>query len=286
MISLCKPPLYAALSLVFSVTLFAQERTDFANTSADILAESSPVERRSSVGVIYPNQRFLLSMAASGIVDQVMVREGDFVNQGDILIVLDQTIEALEIERLTALVEDQRLLESTRRRLNLQRQQVQSVRQLYEATRSVSLDELNSLRMGQSALEGEIASLEVDRMRSQFDLKIAQALMAQRTLKAPSSGFITQIRPKTGEWAQFGEPVIELVDTSSNYIRIHVNDQKAASLSIDQAVPFSVEGVAFEGYISFISPVADPASGLVEVKVYFDNPDNRLRPGLKADVKL
>ena len=270
------------LNLFFCSQVLAQEapeRIDFTGYSLEL-------PEINFVGVIYPNQRFLLSFATSGIVSDVLVVEGDFVNQGDVLVVLDQSIEALEIERLKALVEDKRLLDSTRRRLNLQRQQVQSVRGLYESTGSVSLDELNSLRMGLSALEGEIATLEVEHIRAQFDLEIAKARLEQRNLKAPDAGYITQILPKKGEWAQFGEPVVELVDTSTNYSRMQVDDQKAAHIALDQAVKFTVEGKPFEGTISYISPVADPASGLVEVKVSFENPDNRLRPGLKADVKL
>ncbi|TVQ68582.1 MAG: efflux RND transporter periplasmic adaptor subunit [Oceanospirillales bacterium] len=278
-------------SLLLAFSAFGQTRTDFSAMSPEPVSESLVQQNISQntstfIGVVYPHQRFLLSLATNGLVDKVHVKEGDFVNQGDVLIELDQSIERIELDRLNALISDRRQLDSTRNRLNIQRQQVQSVRQLYEANRSVSLDELNNLRMAQSALEGELASLEVERIRAEFDLKIAEALIKQRTLLSPSDGFITQIRPKTGEWAQIGEPVLELVDTSSNYIRIHVNDAKASDLSLGKTVDFVIEGHHGKGQISFISPIADPASGLVEVKVSFDNPDNRLRPGLKADVKL
>jgi multidrug efflux pump subunit AcrA (membrane-fusion protein) len=80
--------------------------------------------------------------------------------------------------------------------------------------------------------------------------------------------------------------VIELVDTTINYIRVQVSDAKAATLLRDQSVTFSIQGESGQGWISFISPVADPASGLVEVQVSFENPDDRWRPGLQAEVRL
>ena len=36
----------------------------------------------------------------------------------------------------------------------------------------------------------------------------------------------------------------------------------------------------FTGTIYFVSPVVDPASGLMRVKVIFENPEGRIKPGV------
>lgn len=44
--------------------------------------------------------------------------------------------------------------------------------------------------------------------------------------------------------------------------------------------------VAAAGKITYLSPVVDPASGLLKVKVLFDNPDNQIRPGVAGRILL
>ena len=36
--------------------------------------------------------------------------------------------------------------------------------------------------------------------------------------------------------------------------------------------------------VSFVSPVADPSSGLVELIAEFDNPDGSVRPGMSGQI--
>lgn len=40
------------------------------------------------------------------------------------------------------------------------------------------------------------------------------------------------------------------------------------------------------GRMAFVSPVADPASGLLEMKVEFDNKDGKVRPGVQGYLLL
>ena len=237
-------------------------------------------------GVIYAERRYLLSPGVSGLVAEVTLREGDRVAAGTPLVVLEQDIEKLEIERLEVQLRDRSLLESTRQRLVLVREQLQSAEQLFATTRSISRDELSVLRANVLALQGEIGALELDKRREAIDLRIAQARLAQRTLRAPVAGVIVQLRPQVGEWVQAGEPVVELVDPTSHYIRIHLPVAQVQALGLGQTVAFAVDDQRAEGRVRFISPVADAASGLVEVRIAFDDPDYRFRPGLKALIEL
>ncbi|HEY0548518.1 MAG TPA: hypothetical protein VGF13_02890, partial [Verrucomicrobiae bacterium] len=44
--------------------------------------------------------------------------------------------------------------------------------------------------------------------------------------------------------------------------------------------------VTLNGRITFLSPVADPASGLVKVKAFFENAGGRIRPGLAGGMTV
>jgi RND family efflux transporter MFP subunit len=238
------------------------------------------------VGVVYPSQRFLLAFSASGIVGQVPVKEGELVRSGANLMVLEQASERLELQRLELLFEDQSALRAARSRVDLLRRQLQTAQDLYDRTRSISMDELNAMKMRLVDLEADLSLRELEKKRESLDVRIARSELAKRTLQAPSPGYVVQIKLKRGEWAQAGDPVVELADVSLIYIRFSVPPSRARGLALGASVSFDIEGQRSTARVVFVSPVADPASGLVEVRVEADNRQTRLRPGVQARVFL
>lgn len=280
--------LWVLCAVVFVSTASAQAPGDrgrenfrtFEPGTTDVSRESGVV------GVVYPSQRFLLAFAASGVVGNVPVKEGDLVRSGASLMVLEQSSERLELQRLELLLDDQSALKAARSRLELQRRQVQTAQDLYDRTRSISLDELNAIRIRLVDLEADFAQRELEKKRESLDVRIARSELAKRTLQAPSGGYVVQIRLRRGEWAQAGEPVLELADTSQIYIRFSIPPVRARALMPGAKVSFEIEGRRSTGKLTLISPVADPASGMVEVRVEADNRETGFRPGVQARVFL
>ena len=50
--------------------------------------------------------------------------------------------------------------------------------------------------------------------------------------------------------------------------------------SVNLEIDSGPSTVLIQGTISFVSPVVDAASGLMKIKVIFDNPEARVRPGV------
>jgi multidrug efflux pump subunit AcrA (membrane-fusion protein) len=61
---------------------------------------------------------------------------------------------------------------------------------------------------------------------------------------------------------------------------IHVGDRLNISISSD------LNATQREGKITFIAPVADSASGLVSVKIEFENKDYSVTPGVLGTIEL
>jgi RND family efflux transporter MFP subunit len=238
------------------------------------------------LAVIYPRQQLLLALSVSGVVAEVPVTEGDFVTAGDLLIALEQDLERLELQRIELVLRDREIVQAAEERLTLVAEQLRLGRELYDESRSISRDELNALEMQHNLLKAELATLHLQKEREALDFAIGEGSLEKRNLRAPHTGFVTRIVVKPGEWAQAGEPIAEIVDSTESFIRFSLPNQRAQLLAIDDVVDFTVEGINAQGHISFISPVADPASGRVEIKVSFDNADGRIRPGLSARVSL
>jgi len=108
-------------------------------------------------------------------------------------------------------------------------------------------------------------------------------------VKAPMSGVISALNVKEGQIATNSQPAATIVDMNQVYIQVNVVENIVNRLQIGQKVEVNVPA-AFSEYInstiSYISPSADPRSQLYPVKVYIDNVDKKIRPGMNGQVKL
>ena len=245
------------------------------------------VYAQTAVGVLYSDMSLKLAMPDSGVIEQIHVQSGSEVKQGDTLISLDSTMQRFNVQRNKLIWEDTKEQESLIARREILRDKYAIAQSLYRESRSISLDELDGLRLELIDLEGRIAQILEQEKREELEYKISLKMQENRLLKAPISGIVTQIGLRTGEWAQVGEPILGLVDVTELYVKLNVRDALARQLTVGQPLTVSVENLPTKsGVIDYIAPVADAASGLVELKVKLKNADGSMRPGIKVSVEL
>ncbi|MBR7889542.1 efflux RND transporter periplasmic adaptor subunit [Marinomonas sp. A79] len=239
------------------------------------------------VGVLYPDMNLKLAMADSGVIRHVHVKSGSVVKASDPLITLDSTMQSLEEKRNKLIWHDTKEQQSLVARRDILQQKYTVARLLYEESRSISLDELDGLKLQLIDLEGQIAQLNEREERERIEYEISAQRVKDRILRAPIAGIVTQVVQHQGEWAPVGEPIIGLVDVTKLYVKLNVRDAVARNLALDSTIPVQVENLSIQqGYIDYIAPIADAASGLVEVKIKLNNPDGAMRPGVRVSVDL
>ncbi|NOS68318.1 MAG: HlyD family efflux transporter periplasmic adaptor subunit, partial [Verrucomicrobia bacterium] len=119
---------------------------------------------------------------------------------------------------------------------------------------------------------------------------IAAEQLRRRIITAPFTGQITDILVESGEACQPYQPIVRVVDTSRCYFVSNLDAKFASRLHQDASVKLDVETgattVTVTAKIIFISPVVDPASGLVKIRALFENTGGKIRPGLAAKLVL
>ncbi|AEG31125.1 efflux RND transporter periplasmic adaptor subunit [Thiomicrospira cyclica] len=239
------------------------------------------------VGVLYPQDEFLLSFGVSGLVADVLVKPGHKVRAGQPLVRLDTQLQEVEQQRRRLIVDDQVEQDVLTQRLAVLTGQLQRAEQLFAQSRSISLDDLERLRLEHITLEGRLLQLQNEKRLAQLEYQAVQLDIALHSLRAPADGQVIEVQPSRGEWARQGEPVLRLVNISQLRLKLNVPDGLARRLVAEQAISVNIEGQqTVMGALVFISPVADPASGLVELHINLANPDGVLRPGSKASINL
>ena len=231
-----------------------------------------------------------MSAGVSGLVIKRAVMPGQTVKADQLLLQLDDRLQSIESNRRRVIFEDQSELQATRDRLRILDTLLNDARAVFNSTGSISKDELLRLEAEQLASKGRLAQLVEQKKREQLDYESAEGDRLQRHITAPISGVVTKIIPHVGEWAKSGDPVLHLVDTSVGILRLAVPHNTANGLrpGAPQLIKLESGSAVAEvtGQIKFVSPVADPASGLVQVEISFSNPGRRIKTGIKGTIEL
>jgi len=239
-------------------------------------------------GITEPENDVQLSVAVDGLVSEILVKEGQVVKKGDILLCLDARLEKNETEKRLMIWKDTAQLQAQTRNRDIVASILSKTRELFQKNRSVSEDEVSKVEIEHSRLVGEVLTLEAGEQKEKLDYESSLIELSRRTLIAPIDGVVTKVSLQCGEWARPTLEVVHLVDISRCRVEMSLEDRIARQLDAQTPATVLVKADDKEirkvGLVSFISPVADQASGLIRVVVSFDNQDLLVRAGLQARV--
>ena len=208
-------------------------------------------------GISEPFHDVTMSAPVYGIIGSRLVEEGTFVKKGQVLIELDKGLEELDVSRK-------------------------------KLAKEMSQTELNRLKTLSERNAISVSREELDKKQTEFniasvDLDLAKEHLRKRLLISPIDGYVTEIFLEVGEGCEPRQPIVRVVETRRCYFVTNLDAKLGHALSPGQKLRLSVDAgkspVEFEGAVSFVSPVIDPASGLMKVKLLFDNPEGKVRPG-------
>lgn len=229
-----------------------------------------------------------LGFPLAGRIDDTLVREGQQVSKGQPMLKLEDDLERLDAKRRQLQAEDRADLDAAIARLAIARTQFAAAESLYQESQGISREEVENRGLAVSISDAEVARLTAQEAIEEVDYQTAATVLAKRTLLAPAPGIVVELIKKTGESAQPNEPVVRLCDLSRVVFTANVPTEWAERLAPNQSVALIVGGrqIPVGGRVRFVSPVADPGSGLRRVKVDLVNRPDGVRPGLSAVLTL
>lgn len=193
-----------------------------------------------TIGTAYASDGVALSVEAAGIVREILFSSNQTVEEGQVLLRLDDTVQRADLFA----AETQLELETT---------------QLRRSTELQSRGVAASATLEQSQAAARAAEAEVER---------ARALLDQRRLTAPFSGTIGLPRVELGEYLQPGTVVATLQDLDRMRVDFSLPEQQLGQVAIGQKIRVRADGIEgeFPGEITGIDPRVDPTSRLVAVR--------------------
>jgi multidrug efflux system membrane fusion protein len=224
----------------------------------------------------------------SGTIVEVRFTDGEMVEKGQVLFVIDPRPYQASVDRAKA------ELGADRDRRTLARKELQRAKKLLK-TNAISrqaVDELESV-YAVRASEVEAAATRLEQARIDLDYAFVKAPISGRTSRAEitagnlvqagaNAPLLTSIVSNDGLYAEFE------VDEAT-YFR-HVRSS-ARDVAAERHIPVRLlidgfEDRPFEGRIHTFDNRIDPGTGTIRARALFDNADGVLLPGMFARVEL
>jgi len=132
--------------------------------------------------------------------------------------------------------------------------------------------------------EVESAKSRVAQARS--SLLSTELLLKETYIRSPITGVVAVKNMEGGEMVKEDSVISTVMDISSVYISMNLNEKDIKKISKGQKVSFTVDafntGTPFTGSIDTVSPVLDTKTRSVEVKAIVSNSSSGLLPGMFA----
>jgi RND family efflux transporter MFP subunit len=216
-----------------------------------------------------------LGLTEAGRIAKITVQEGDRVKAGQVLLSLDNTLEELEVKHRQLKRDSKAELNFSQQRQALSGEKFQSAKRLLEAKSAISRDEFDQVKIDHAQAVADVARFKSQEELEGVEYGLAAERLQRRSLQAPVSGIVVHLAKAEGEIVQANEPLVRLVEVTTGRFVGNADFAVGKQLTVRQPVCIRIElpgeTVSRPAVVSFLSPVIDTASNLMEVKAEFAN---------------
>jgi membrane fusion protein, multidrug efflux system len=207
-------------------------------------------------------------------VRQVLVREGESVRAGQIVVVTDGT----EYEARVAQARGN--LDAARAQLEIATKTRDNNRVLVEKG-FISRNAFDNAASQYAAAEANVAA-------ARGAMNIVQKSLNDTVIRTPISGLVAARYVQPGEKVSPDNKLLDIVNLQKMELEAAVPTSDIAQIVIGQPVSLHIEGLpeTFEGKVARINPSTQTGSRSVLVYVQVANPKNVLRVGMFAEAQL
>ena len=109
------------------------------------------------------------------------------------------------------------------------------------------------------------------------------------TIYAPQNGMVATLPVREGMYVKPANRVMSLADLSSIWVLAEVFERQVDWVNLGNPADITLSylpGRTWEGKVRYIYPSLDPKTRTLKVRLRFDNPDEKLKPNMYANVKI
>ena len=214
-----------------------------------------------TVSTLEANELVELAAQTSGRVTELKVSQGDRIEAGQLLVVLDQ------VQARAALAEQRAKAETAK--VDWEREE------FLAKAGAASLRQRDSYRLKYIAAVEKVKSLEAE--------------LSYKNLRSPTAGTVANVQVKVGDVVNQNQPFTSVVQNNILEAKVEVPAVYGDRLAIGQPVILSAPGTVkplATSFIESIDPQVNPQTQGLLVKAFFDNNDGQLRSGQRLRTRV
>jgi membrane fusion protein, multidrug efflux system len=238
-----------------------------------------------------------------GVVKAVLVEEGDFVKQGQVMCQLDDAELKIRLE-----LAKERLAQARYQQDKAKKRQEKAASQIENTRKEVvrlqqAFDEKliaerevaqAQYRLDEFQHDERIASTETREFTHRVEeleaeIKQVELSISRTQIRAPFGGHVTQRTVELGRTVRNLDALFKLGAFSPLYADVHLSEREAREVRPGQLAVVKLgvdEGVKSNGRVERLSPVVDQSSGTVKVTVELSPTVTGLKPGAFVRVDI
>jgi membrane fusion protein (multidrug efflux system) len=221
-----------------------------------------PIERRlTAVGSLRSNESVVIRPEIAGRIAEFRFDEGERVEQGHPLVVLDDSVWSAVVE------------------------QAQAALELSQANHERAVDLLERKVGTTKARDEAFSQMRVD----QAELELARARLDKSVITAPFDGVVGLRKVSVGDYVDAGADIVNLAQIDPLKADFRIAEGFLGAVRPGQRIELGVDAFpdrAFAGEVFAIDPLIDESGRSILLRARLPNPDHLLRPGLFARVTL
>jgi HlyD family secretion protein len=237
---------------------------------AGTVVDSAKAERRvitqlvSSSGIISPETEVILTPDVSGEIIELRVKEGDFVNQGDLLLRIRPDLYEARIDEIQAGLLNARAREQQARatmlraQLNYDRQkQLFDLNMIPEMEYITAKTQFQAEEANSNAARFTVQSVEAQLRRAQEELR-------QTVIRAPMSGTISRLNVERGERVvgsvqMAGTEILRIARLEQMEVGVRINENDIVKVSVGDTARVMVDAYTGRSIQGIVTEIANSA---------------------------
>jgi membrane fusion protein (multidrug efflux system) len=232
-----------------------------ATVSTMVVEASAWQPKLSSVGNVRAFRGVELSTEIGGLVQNVAIKSGMDVKEGELLIKLNDASDVAQLNSLKALADLAQVInERDRQQLEIQ---------------AISKNVFDTSK--------------ADAKSKQAQVEQQTALVAKKNLKAPFSGRVGIVMINPGQFVNPGDKLLTLQTLDPIFVDFNLPQSNAEQIQVGQEIVVTTDafkGSSFTGKVTAVSPKVDTNTRNIQIEAQLANPDKKILPGMFANVNI
>lgn len=238
--------------------------------------------------LIEPRVTTKIGASVTGLVSRVLVNRGDLVKSGDIIAMLESSVEQANLALADARAQNDSQVHSATARLGFLQRKSERKEKL-KSKEVVSAEAFDEAETEASIARHSLREAELNLRVGRLERERADAVLRQRAIVSPIDGVVTEKALSEGEYRYETNHIVTIAQLDPLHVEVFIpiafygQTHPGAEAIVAPEKPV---GGRYTGKVIVVDRVLDAASNTFGVRIELPNPSLALPAGLRCKVRF